>query len=224
MTYNTSSAAQKMLHRFLLLLSGSVAMLMLSSCATSNGRPDLVWQEDGRQYGIASWYDDHMQRTANGELYNMYSMTAAHPSLALNSIVEVTHRENRRSVKVRVNDRLPPIHKGRVIDLSKEAFSRLDYLGRGLIEVEIAVIKHGNNKYVKIDRAAPNGSLYLASSPPPKSKTSTAQVAKRPTVSASSNQKVALKKSSSAAPRKSYSNSKSTPATRKVAAPGTVLK
>jgi rare lipoprotein A len=136
-----------------------VLVLGLTGCAMS--RPDLVWTEDGRQHGKASWYDDHMERTANGELYNMHAMTAAHPSLPLNSVVEVANLDNGRRIKVRVNDRLPPIHEGRVIDLSKAAFTRLGWLGQGLLDVEVRVIEYGNNKYNLVDRAAPNGKMYL---------------------------------------------------------------
>ncbi len=133
---------------------------LFTSCATS--RPDLSWTEDGRQQGLASWYDDHGDRTANGEIYNMNAMTAAHPSIALNSLIEVTNLGNGKKVTVRINDRLPPIHEGRVIDLSKVAFHKLEPLNTGLIDVELRVIKYGNNKYVKTDRSAPAGKMYLS--------------------------------------------------------------
>lgn len=148
---------------FSMSLLGLCAMF-LSSCVTS--RPDLVWSEDGRQLGKASWYDDHGDRTANGEIFNMYALTAAHPSIALNSLVEVTHLDTGKSITVRVNDRLPPIHEGRVIDLSKAAFSKLAPLSVGIIDVEVRVVQYGNNKYVKIDRSAPSGKMYLATSNP----------------------------------------------------------
>ena len=140
------------------------SLSLFTSCATS--RDHLVWTEDGRQYGKASWYDDQGDRTANGEIYNMNAMTAAHPSLALNSVVEVKNLSNGKKVKVRVNDRLPPIHDGRVIDLSRAAFRTLASLETGLIDVELHVIKYGDNKYDEINRAAPAGKMYL---PKPKS-------------------------------------------------------
>lgn len=141
---------------------GACCCWLLMACSTS--RPDLVWMEDGRQYGKASWYDDHGKRTASGEIYNMNAMTAAHPSLALNTIVEVTNLRNGRRVKLRVNDRLPPIHDGRVIDLSKIAFRHLASLDQGLLDVEIRVIRYGNNKYVETNRSAPRGKMYLSGS------------------------------------------------------------
>ena len=148
----------------LTLAAGSA--LFLSSCATS--RMALNWSEDGRQFGKASWYDDHGERTANGEIYNMHAMTAAHPSLALNSIVEVTNLGNGRKVQVRINDRLPPVHSdGRVIDLSKAAFKYLDRLSVGLLDVEVRILKYGNNKYQRVNACAPSGQMYL-SKPKPK--------------------------------------------------------
>lgn len=155
----------------LLLLTLSAGVLV--SCSTT--RPDLVWNENGRQYGKASWYDDHGDRTANGEIYNMYALTAAHPSLALNSIVEVANLQNGKKITVRVNDRLPPIHEGRVIDLSKAAFRKLSSLEDGLIEVEVRVIQYGNNRYQKADRSAPSGKMFLVKN---KVSSSNAKIAK----------------------------------------------
>ena len=152
---------------FWLLVSG-FWLLTLVSCAS---RPDLVWTENDQQCGLASWYDDHGQRTANGEIFNQNALTAAHPSVALNSVVEVTNLRNGRKVVVRINDRLPPIHDGRVIDLSKAAFQKLDSLNTGLIDVELLVVRYGNNKYVKMNRAAPTGGMYL-SKPKPSSNSS----------------------------------------------------
>jgi rare lipoprotein A len=177
----TCPSSQSKVTAFFLHGFGFLAIaLLLSSCATS--RPDLVWSEDGSQHGLASWYDDQGQRTANGELFNMYALTAAHPSLALNSIVEVRNLKNDKKVTVRVNDRLPPIHEGRVIDLSKGAFSKLDSLSVGVLDVEVKVLQYGNNQYVKLDKAAPSGKMYLANqSPASKSTTPSKTVAKKST-------------------------------------------
>ena len=72
-----------------------------------------------RQRGLASWYGKrfHGQKTSSGEPYDMYKMTAAHPTLPIPSYARVTNLANGRSVVVRVNDR-GPFHAGRVIDLS----------------------------------------------------------------------------------------------------------
>ena len=90
-----------------------------------------------REQGLASWYGRkyHGQRTSNGEIYDMYGMTAAHPVLPIPSYVRVT--ANGRSVIVRVNDR-GPFHPGRIIDLSYTAAWKLGLVndGSGLVEVE----------------------------------------------------------------------------------------
>ena len=85
-----------------------------------------------RQRGVASWYGRrfHGNKTASGELYDMYAMTAAHPTLPIPSYVRVTHLANRRSVVVRVNDR-GPFHSGRIIDLSYAAASKLGFIQAG---------------------------------------------------------------------------------------------
>ena len=88
--------------------------------------------------GIASWYGKkfHGRQTSNGEIYDMYAMTAAHKSLPLPTYVKVTNLENQRAVVVRVNDR-GPFHSNRVIDLSYTAAAKLDIVrkGTGLVEV-----------------------------------------------------------------------------------------
>lgn len=92
-----------------------------------------------KQQGVASWYGRkfHGQKTANGETYDMYAMTAAHPTLPLPSYVRVTNPANRKSVVVRVNDR-GPFHSERMIDLSFAAANRLDIArrGSGLVIIE----------------------------------------------------------------------------------------
>jgi rare lipoprotein A len=91
-----------------------------------------------RQRGLASWYGKqfHGNRTASGEIYDMFAMTAAHPTLPLPSYVRVTHVRNGRSVIVRVNDRGPFKHD-RVIDLSYAAAAKLGIAGPGTGEVEL---------------------------------------------------------------------------------------
>ncbi|SFW10643.1 rare lipoprotein A [Nitrosovibrio sp. Nv17] len=92
-----------------------------------------------RERGIASWYGRryHGQKTASGEVYDMYAMTAAHPTLPLPSYARITHLDSGRSVIVRVNDR-GPFHSDRLIDLSYTAAFKLGVLdgGSGWVEVE----------------------------------------------------------------------------------------
>lgn len=94
-----------------------------------------------KKQGIASWYGRryHGQKTAIGDTYDMYGMTAAHPTLPLPSYVRVTHLGNGKSVIVRVNDR-GPFHSGRLIDLSYTAAWKLGVIGGGTNQVEVESI------------------------------------------------------------------------------------
>jgi len=91
-----------------------------------------------KERGVASWYGRkfHNQKTATGETYDMYAMTAAHPTLPLPSYARVTSVATGRSVVVRVNDR-GPFHPGRVIDLSYAAAERIGIAQKGSGEVEV---------------------------------------------------------------------------------------
>jgi rare lipoprotein A len=91
-----------------------------------------------KERGLASWYGRkfHGQPTASGEIYNMYAMTAAHPTLPIPSYVRVRNPSNGREAIVRVNDR-GPFHRGRIIDLSYTAALKLGLLrGLGIVEIE----------------------------------------------------------------------------------------
>ncbi len=92
--------------------------------------------------GIASWYgeDFNGKRTANGERYNMNTLTAAHRTLPLPCIVKVTNLQNGRSVVVRVNDRGPYV-KDRIIDLSKHGAQLLGYMGQGTAKVKVEIME-----------------------------------------------------------------------------------
>lgn len=98
-------------------------------------------EPDFRESGKASWYGKkfHGNKTASGEVYDMFKMTAAHKTLPLPSYVRVTRRDNGKSCIVRVNDR-GPFHPGRIIDLSYAAAARLGMIGIGEAPVEIEVV------------------------------------------------------------------------------------
>lgn len=95
-------------------------------------------QPDYDEVGIGSWYGDafHMKATANGEIFDMNVASAAHTTLPLPSVVEVTNLENSRKIQVRVNDRGPFVDN-RIIDLSREAARQLGYDRRGLAKVRV---------------------------------------------------------------------------------------
>ena len=88
--------------------------------------------------GTASWYGSafHGRKTANGEVYDMNRLSAAHPTMPIPSYARVTNLENGRSIMVRVNDR-GPFARGRVIDLSKRAAETLGYTHRGTARVKV---------------------------------------------------------------------------------------
>ena len=94
------------------------------------------------QVGTASWYGSyfHGKATASGEPYNMYDLTAAHPSLPLGTWVRVTNLRNQRAVMVRINDR-GPIVPGRSIDLSYGAARVLEIRNQGLQRVRLDLVQ-----------------------------------------------------------------------------------
>lgn len=106
--------------------------------------------------GIASWYgpDFHSKKTSNGEIYNMYDMTAAHKTLPMNTVVKVDNLDNGKSTIVRINDRGPFI-SGRIIDLSNKAAHSIDMVGNGTARVKVTVLGYNgeieNNKAPLVD-------------------------------------------------------------------------
>lgn len=91
--------------------------------------------------GYASYYNDKLEgkQTANGEVYRMDELTAAHRTLPFNTKIKVTNLSNNKTVIVRVNDR-GPYAKGRILDLSKKAAVKLDFIDRGVIKIKLEVI------------------------------------------------------------------------------------
>ena len=107
-----------------------------------------------KERGIASWYGKkfHGQRTSSGEVYDMYAMTAAHPTLPIPSYARVTNPANKKSVVVRINDRGPFMHE-RVIDLSYTAAHKLGIVSNGSAEVEVESLlaDSGTNPLARAD-------------------------------------------------------------------------
>ena len=98
-----------------------------------------------REIGIASWYGKkfHGRKTAMGEKYDMYGLSAAHKALPLPTMVRVTNLDNGRSIEVRVNDR-GPFHEDRVIDLSYAAARALGFETKGTAPVVVEAIDEVN--------------------------------------------------------------------------------
>jgi rare lipoprotein A len=111
--------------------------VLLAACHTSS--PD--YRHGFAQVGLASWYgaDFHHKRTANGERFDMYALTAAHRTLPLNSYVRVTVLATGRSVVVRINDRGPYV-ADRIIDLSARAARDLGMRENGVERVRVTLV------------------------------------------------------------------------------------
>jgi rare lipoprotein A len=111
---------------------------LAAGCAVERRAPPVT---GGVQVGVASWYGPgfHGNRTANGEIYDQFDLTAAHPSLPLGTRAMVTNLSNGRSVEVRINDRGPFVG-GRAIDLSYGAARVLRMVGPGTATVRIEVL------------------------------------------------------------------------------------
>lgn len=119
---------------------------------------------DYKEVGIASWYgpDFHQGVTANGETYNMHALSAAHRTLPLPSIVKVTNLDNGKFVVVRVNDRGPFVNN-RIIDLSKAAAEKLDFIDSGTAKVRVEILEK-ESKALKREILA-NGGKVVGGAP-----------------------------------------------------------
>ncbi|GIK22146.1 MAG: hypothetical protein BroJett005_15600 [Ignavibacteriota bacterium] len=132
----------------------SLNLLLILAACSSTSRYTKSSEESNRtnvsgyleiQTGIASFYADEFngKKTASGEIYNMNELTAAHPSYPFNTVVVVTNQKNNKSVRVRINDRMPGF-KNRIIDLSLKAAEKIDMIRDGIQEVKVEVLKWGN--------------------------------------------------------------------------------
>lgn len=127
------------------------------------------------QTGNASWYGQkfHGHLTSNGEIYDMFGMTAAHKTLPLPSYVRVTNLENQQSAIVRVNDR-GPFHSDRIIDLSYAAAKKLGFHDVGTTSVKLEVIHVDKNDMVTVGNEAPIPYALYAGQLPAESELQTA--------------------------------------------------
>lgn len=119
------------------------------------------------EVGMASWYgeDFHAKKTANGEKYDMNTLTAAHRTLPLPSIVRVTNLENGRSLVLRVNDR-GPYAKERIIDISKRGAQLLGYQTKGITKVRVEIMEKESRalKAAMLGQKVPNAVVKTSSS------------------------------------------------------------
>jgi rare lipoprotein A len=119
-----------------------VFVLFLHGCAGPTAYKPPPESHGYRETGMASYYARNFQhrKTASGERLNNNSMTAAHRTLPFGTEVIVKNPGNGKSVEVRINDRGPFV-KGRIIDLTRAAFSQIADLNKGVVQVEIRVVK-----------------------------------------------------------------------------------
>ncbi|MGB7932985.1 MAG: septal ring lytic transglycosylase RlpA family protein [Gammaproteobacteria bacterium] len=116
--------------------------LFLHGCASLTKHEPHPGLTGYKETGMASYYANkfHHRKTASGERFDNNAMTAAHKTLPFGTEVKVTNLNNGESVTIRINDRGPFV-KGRIIDLSRAAFSQIADLNRGVAKVEIRVVK-----------------------------------------------------------------------------------
>lgn len=116
-----------------------LAAIAASACVRL--APFAVTAPGGIETGVASWYGPgfHGRPTSSREIFDMYDLTAAHPSLPLGTRVMVTHLDSGRSVEVRINDR-GPFARGRIIDLSYAAARILGLIGPGTGRVSVEIL------------------------------------------------------------------------------------
>src|SRR5690606_31821222 len=141
------------------------AVPRLEKHSAANFRPYVVFgkrytpvsdEQPFRQEGTASWYGRkfHGKKTANGETYDMYAMSAAHPTLPIPSYARVTHANTGKSVIVRVNDR-GPFHSSRISDVSYVAASKLGLIGPGSGQVIVEAITNDDIRDRRVASASP---------------------------------------------------------------------
>lgn len=133
---------------------------------------DGIWyypreNPDYDETGIASWYgvDFHGKLTANGEIYDMDALTAAHKTLPMPSTVRVTNLDNGRSLVLRVNDRGPFVH-GRIIDVSRHASKLLGFHTQGTAKVRVAVLQSGGDRFIAAKPVTSEEEMQLALAAP----------------------------------------------------------
>lgn len=147
--------------------------LTLFDCASSSGGRRLALNpglKDDRQAerllsamtdgavqtGLVSWYGPqfHGRRTANGEVFDMDGISAAHKTLPFDTLLEVKNLDNGRTLEVRVNDRGPFI-RGRILDLSRGAARKIGLIGAGVARVEIRIVRLPSKRQTFASREAP---------------------------------------------------------------------
>jgi len=119
---------------------------------------DVAAEPGAVQRGLASWYGEEFADlpTASGEIFRPEAISAAHRTLPLGTVVEVTNERNGRTMRVRINDRGPFV-AGRILDLSKGAAAELGSVVDGVVPITLQVVTLGTNERVRAPAPAPPG-------------------------------------------------------------------
>ena len=147
-----------------LIFTSNCGIIPKTKSATPTKKISKNASKNALETGVASWYGPnfHGKLTANGEIYDMNGMTAAHRTLPFDSEVVVENLDNGKTTRVRINDR-GPFAKNRIIDLSKAAAKKIDMIGPGTANVRIFLVK-GDLKNSKVtDLKIANYTIQLAS-------------------------------------------------------------
>lgn len=139
-------------------------VITLGSCKSSKSTYTNNSRERSIERGVASWYGPGFQgkKTANGETFNTNHLTAAHRTLPFNTQLRVKNLGNGKSVVVRINDR-GPYAKDRIIDLSKEAATKLDMIQAGTARVELFLLGSSNEHLSVENLKQPTYAVQIAS-------------------------------------------------------------
>lgn len=126
------------------LIHAMLSISLASFCSIALAKTSIYDLEDEKNTGVASYFNDkfHGKKTASGELYDKYDLTAAHASLPFGTLLHVVNLQNQQSVDVRVNSRPHPANR-RILDLSKQAAKELGFLQAGLAKVKITILRFG---------------------------------------------------------------------------------
>lgn len=140
------------------LLTAGLGLMLAACTCLPKGQADL--DVGMKERGMASWYgeDFHGWMTASGEIYDMETLTGAHRTLPLGSIVKVTNVENGKQVRIRINDRGPYV-SGRILDLSYAAAHRLGMMEGGVSAVSLEVV--GEHGLLSVEDPAEAGDVQL---------------------------------------------------------------
>jgi rare lipoprotein A len=154
MTYHTSQST----HSLLLSIALSTGMLFGACAWVPKG--DAQFDVGIKDRGVASWYGEqfHGKQAANGEIFNMEALTAAHRTIPLGSIVRVVNLANGKHLHVRITDRGPYVN-GRILDLSHGAAVQLEMERGGLAHIQVEIVGHRHPELLLLSETASERAL-----------------------------------------------------------------